>query len=83
MKYYKINKECPFFGELRGLVLKTVGVAGTLKEALQAIEGIKSAFIYGSSAHGSEGANSDVDLMLIGKVDQSILDEVISKAEEK
>ncbi len=83
MKYYKVNKECPFFGELRGLIFKTVGVAGTLKEALEGVEGIKSAFIYGSFAHGSEGADSDVDLILIGKVDQSILDEIISKVEEK
>jgi len=83
LKYYRVNKGCPFFGELRGLVLKTVGVAGTLKEALQGVEGIKGAFIYGSFAHGSEGANSDVDLILIGELDQNVLDEVISEVEKR
>jgi predicted nucleotidyltransferase len=65
--YYRANSECPIFGELRGLVLKTFGVAEVLRAALRPLEsGIDVAFIYGSVASGTETAASDVDVMVVG-----------------
>ena len=67
--YYQANRRSPVFADLRGLILKTAGVADVLRGALAPIaDRVKIAFIYGSIAKGSERADSDVDLMVIGDV---------------
>src|SRR3954465_14518796 len=44
----------PVFGELRGLLVKTAGVADVLRQALSPLApGIRSAFIFGSFAKGT------------------------------
>lgn len=82
-KHYQANKKCPFFQELKGLILKTLGVAGTIREGLKEFSGVKYAFIYGSFAKKIETAESDVDLMLIGKIDLNHLDDSLPKIEKK
>lgn len=65
-KHYQANAASPIFEELRGIVVKTFGVADVLKAALQPVaDKIQLAFIYGSVAKGSDTAESDIDLMLI------------------
>jgi predicted nucleotidyltransferase len=73
LKYYKINQKCPFYGELKGLFLKTVGAPSEIKEALEDTEGIETAFIYGSLAKGDEYSGSDIDLFLVGDIDEDML----------
>ncbi|MBI5547630.1 MAG: toxin-antitoxin system toxin subunit [Deltaproteobacteria bacterium] len=63
--YYRANRQHPLYPELRGLVLKTTGLADVLREAL-GVEGIGVAFVFGSLASGAEQPESDVDLMVIG-----------------
>lgn len=41
---------------------------GNFWAALQELEGIKLAFVYGSFAAGSAGSASDVDLMVVGSI---------------
>ena len=66
-KHYRANVRSPVFAELRGLILKTLGLAQPLRQALAAhAERIKAAFVYGSIAKGEETARSDIDLMVIG-----------------
>ena len=68
--FYQANRAAPVFPELRGLVVKTVGVGDALREALAPLaDRIRSAFIYGSFARGGERAESDVDVMVIGDVE--------------
>jgi predicted nucleotidyltransferase/predicted transcriptional regulator with HTH domain len=83
LKRYQANPACPFFLELKGLVLKTTGVAGQIKVVLAHLEGIDHAFIYGSYAKGEEGGSSDVDLLLIGNVDMDRLDMLLGDLEKK
>jgi len=83
LKYFQANKNCSFYNELKGLVLKTVGVVGELQAALQEIPEIKYAFIYGSYAKGEERADSDVDLMIIGDLDLDMFDSLINDIEKK
>jgi predicted nucleotidyltransferase len=65
-KHYQANRDSPVFTELHGLVVKTVGLVGPLKEALAPLkEQVHAAFVYGSIAKGSDTAESDVDLMVI------------------
>ena len=82
LKHFQTNQECPFFEELKGLVLKTTGVAGQIRGSLDKLAGIEYAFIYGSYAKGEERADSDVDLLIIGDVDMDRLDSNLGKLEK-
>ena len=64
--YYHANREHPLFPEIRNMVLKTVGLADLLGEALRGVPGIRVAFIFGTFAGEGEKAQSAVDLMVIG-----------------
>jgi DNA-binding transcriptional ArsR family regulator len=63
---YQANANSPIYAELRGLIVKTFGVADKLRLALAPLaHKIKIAFIYGSFARGEFQAQSDVDVMVI------------------
>jgi predicted nucleotidyltransferase len=65
-KHYQANQRSPVFTELHRLVVKTVGVAGPLHQALAPFaKRMTAAFVYGSVAKRSDTARSDVDLMVI------------------
>jgi len=69
LAYFHVNRAVPVFDELQGIVQKTAGVADFLRAALLPLsDSIQHAFIYGSTASGTERAGSDVDLMVIGDV---------------
>ncbi|MFP4250476.1 MAG: ArsR family transcriptional regulator, partial [Armatimonadota bacterium] len=69
MVFYQANRESPVFDELRGLVMKTSGLADVLRDALAPdADRIDVAFIYGSMAEGTDDAQSDVDVMVIGDI---------------
>jgi len=66
--FYQANPNCPIFGELKGLMVKTAGVADVLRAALAPLAGrIKVAFIYGSVAKLQQRNGSDVDVMVVGE----------------
>jgi hypothetical protein len=66
-KHYQANREAPIFEELRGIVLKTFGMADVLRQGLLPMaDKISVAFIYGSVAKASDNAKSDIDVMVIG-----------------
>lgn len=65
-RHYRANEASPIYPELHSLVLKTVGMAEPLREALAPIaDRIAVAFMYGSVAAGTDTAQSDVDLMVL------------------
>ena len=65
-KHYQANPDAPVFSELRGLVLKTMGLADVLKTALAGIQTqIDIAFVYGSVARQQDTASSDIDVMVV------------------
>ena len=65
-KHYQANTASPLFSELRAIVLKTVGLAEPLRDALKPLSGaIRAAFVYGSVAKATDQAASDIDLMII------------------
>ena len=66
--YYRANRRHPIFTELHSLVIKTVGLIDVLKDALAGEKAIRSAFVFGSIAEGSEQTESDIDLMVIGEI---------------
>ncbi len=65
-KYFRANRQSPVFPDLRALMVKTAGIEDQLKKVLQErSDAIRSAFIFGSFARGSETSTSDIDLMVI------------------
>jgi len=81
--YFAANTQCPFFPELRRLLLKTAGLIDVLKESLQALSDyIELAFVYGSFARGTDRSASDVDVLIVGTIDPIALSEKLHKAEE-
>ena len=66
-KHYQANAESPIFEELRAIVRKTFGLAGTLSEALSSLtDRIRVAFVFGSTAARRDTARSDIDLLIVG-----------------
>ncbi len=81
--YYQANKLNAVFAELRGLVIKTMGVAHVILRALSPLSHqIECAFIYGSFAAGKENARSDLDLMVFGSVSLEQLIKSLRKPED-
>lgn len=67
-KHYQANAQAPVYEELRGLVLKTSGLADVLRDALRPVANdITAAFVYGSVAKGEDTASSDIDLMIVSE----------------
>lgn len=82
--YFQADPECPVYPELAGLLTKTAGVAGLLKQALAPLsDSIRSAFIYGSFARNQHGPASDVDLMVVGDLSLAQVVEAISSIQER
>jgi len=81
--YYALNNKHPLFKELKMIVFKTVGVEGRLKNTLSSVHGIRVAFIYGSFAGKKEKGSSDIDLMIVGSPDTSLLNEKIAELEKR
>ncbi len=80
--HYYLNKKSPIFNEIKSIISKTIGLEFKIKKCLEPITGIKEAFIFGSFAKEKEHSLSDIDLMIIGSVDEDILIPRISKTEE-
>ena len=65
-KHYQANSASPVFNELCSLVLKTVGLADALRQALAPLANqISMAFVFGSIAKAQDSAHSDIDVLLV------------------
>ena len=80
--YYSANKSHPLFRDIRSMVLKTSGLVEVLREALSG-EGADAAFVFGSVARGEEGAEGDVDLMIVADAGLSDVSRWLSGVPEK
>lgn len=82
--YYGANTKSHVYSEIRGLITKTFGLADVIRDALAPLSArIDYVFIYGSQADGVATADSDVDLMVIGKISEMELHKAIRRAENK
>jgi predicted nucleotidyltransferase len=75
--FYRADQESPIFKELQALVAKTGGIFQLLGSALEKLSSrIDCAFVFGSFARQEETTHSDVDLLVIGRVE---LDDVLAQ----
>ena len=72
-RFYRLNRSYPLYDELKGMVSKTEGMEGRLRELFSGFRKVRLAFIYGSFSEGRETGTSDVDLLIVGKPDRDKL----------
>ena len=83
MAYYQANTDSPVFSDLRGLLLKTAGLVDVLADAFKPLAAkLQLVFVYGSIASGTEQSDSDIDLMVVGKVAPAALALPLRRARE-
>ena len=70
VKFYSLNKDYPLYSELKSILFKTEGVQGALRKLVLAHKDIEVAFIYGSFAKDAEKKASDIDLIMVGKLNR-------------
>jgi len=64
---FRANSQCPIFNDLKNILIKTAGVGDALRAALEPLTGLISvALLYGSLARGTDGKESDVDILVVG-----------------
>lgn len=81
LKYYSLVKDFPFYPELKKIIYATVGLGDYLRNKLEEPQQIELAFIYGSVAKNGETAKSDIDLFVVGEIDESELHNIASQIE--
>jgi len=81
--FYYLNNESPIFEELKKIVSKTIGMEARLKELFSEMSNLKTVFIFGSFANETADNVSDVDLMIVGEIEEDLLIKKISKIEDQ
>lgn len=80
----QINRDFPLYEDLRSICLKSFGLGEGLKTVLEPLANrITEAFVFGSVASGTDRAESDIDLMVIGSVSLISLMDVIAPFEKR
>jgi len=79
MVYYKLEKNQPILTDLKNILYKTILISEPFKKAFEKFtKQISIAFIYGSFAKGTETAESDIDLFVVGEVGLKQLSKLLS-----
>ena len=82
--YLKVNKRCPIYPELRMMFVKTYGPGAIIEQALEkGNDEIDLAFIHGYIADGTFGPESDIDLLIVGKISPVRLSGLLADAQRK
>jgi predicted nucleotidyltransferase len=82
--YFQADGDCPFLGEVQGILAKTVGPVDVLREALTPLETrVAVAFVHGSVAFSRERASSDIDLIVVGSLGLAELSPALETAEQR
>ncbi len=83
-RFLSAGTSSPLFSELKALITKASGAPTFIREALQGLEDqIDIAVIFGSVAKGTERADSDVDLFIIGTAGYSVVTQRMYSIEDR
>ena len=77
---YNANTEHSFFRDIQNIALKYVGIDRIVENMVQSLGEVQSAYIIGDYAKGKD--SGIIDLVIIGKIDQEILQQLIEKTEK-
>lgn len=82
LHFYSINKNHKLYKNLREIFVKSRSILDLLKSKLKNLD-INYAFVFGSYAEGKDTEKSDIDLFIIGKLDENKLLEKIQIFEKE
>jgi predicted nucleotidyltransferase len=77
----RVNKDLSYYKDLRNLLMKTTGFSHIILDRVKDLLGLEYVLIFGSAASGEDISRSDIDLLIIGEVDELKLLNLISEAE--
>jgi predicted nucleotidyltransferase len=80
--YYSLNRSYPYLKPVFTLLQGSIGIEPTLRRVLEAVDGVQSAWIFGSFAKGEADTASDIDLLIVGMPDQARLASEVRKVEK-
>ena len=63
---YTVNAGHPAFAGIREALLATTGLGDRLRDSMRSLAGIRLAFVFGSVAAGTDTAESDLDVFVVG-----------------
>lgn len=79
--YYAAQNENPAFLDLKRFFMKTIALGDRLSEVLAPLSSkIDFAFIYGSVAAGEDKAESDIDILVVGRTSLKELSMILGQA---
>jgi len=81
LSIYSLNKRYTLLKEVEAIVNKTFGIEVQLKNGLGTIDNIEYAFIFGSYVKGTFKSESDIDLFIIGDVEEDQILKTIEQIE--
>jgi len=82
-KHYRVNETHYLYQDLQTLILKTEGIAQVLVERFSNSKAIEILFIYGSFAAGKAHERSDIDLFVVGEIENDELIASITDTERQ
>jgi predicted nucleotidyltransferase/predicted transcriptional regulator with HTH domain len=83
LSIYSLNKRYTLLKEVEAIVNKTFGIEVMLRNDLGVIDNIEYAFIFGSYIRGKLRSESDIDLFIIGEVEEDQILKAVEKIENR
>ena len=80
-KSYQANVLHPLFPDIRNIVKKSLGIDKVIDDVVARLGDVKLAVITGDYAQGID--SGIIDIVIVGKVDRAVLDELIHVTEPK
>lgn len=80
-KFYKVNDKHPLFKDINSIVLKLVGLDHVIDYVLHRMGDLKEVYLVGNLSQGKD--SDEIDLVLVGDINEEFLKELITKAENK
>lgn len=74
---FHANGKCTFIGDLRNLFRKTESIIGKIRQNAAGLKGIRYCMVFGSASRGQISEKSDIDILVIGDVDEDELGRVV------
>jgi hypothetical protein len=79
-KLFRANKSYPFYNEIRGIIMKYTGISHVIEQFVKNLGKLEQVYLSGDYAQGRE--SGVIDVVLVGKINQSYLVTMIEKAEK-
>ena len=80
-KHFSLREDSPILEDMRNLFLKTVGAGGEIHDLLSPLDGVELVFLFGSFASGEANGSSDIDVLIIGGINDRELAPLMAELE--